>query len=170
MSALPVIQEQPPARVGIGIRRLLLATDLSGASEAATAQALELARSLGAELLIVSVIDTADGTASEPRVLRLDQRRTARESAARGLVLRARSLGVRVTFLVWDGEPGPSIVAAAASEQAEMVIVGSHGRGAVGRLVLGSVSEHVVRHAPCPVLVVRAHPPQAIERESSVLP
>ena len=162
MSSLPTIEKQPPPRVGDDPRRLLLATDLSGTSEAATAQALGLAKSLGAELLVVSVIDSAAAKPSEPRVLRLDQRRTARESAARGLVMRGRNLGVRVTFLVWDGETGPSIVAAAASEQADMVIVGSHGRGVVGRLVLGSVSEHVVRHAPCPVLVVRARPPQGV--------
>jgi len=166
VSSLPVIEEQPSPSSGASTRRILLATDLSGASEAATAEALELARSLGAELLIVSVIDTATGPSLEPRVLRLDQRRTAREAEARGLVMRGRSVGVRVTFLVWDGEPGPSIVAAAASERADMVIVGSHGRGTVGRLVLGSVSEHVVRHAPCPVLVVRARPHTA--REGSV--
>jgi nucleotide-binding universal stress UspA family protein len=47
------------------------------------------------------------------------------------------------------------IVDAAEAEHADMVLVGSHGRGVVGRFLLGSVSEHVVRHAPCPVLVVR---------------
>ena len=47
------------------------------------------------------------------------------------------------------------IVSAAEAERADMIVVGSHGRGAVGRLFLGSVSEHVVRNAPCPVLVVR---------------
>jgi nucleotide-binding universal stress UspA family protein len=47
------------------------------------------------------------------------------------------------------------IVSAAEAEHADMIVVGSHGRGAVGRLFLGSVSEHVVRNAPCPVLVVR---------------
>lgn len=158
MSSLPVIEEQARPRAGAVTRRILLATDLSEASAAATDQALELARGLRAELLIVSVIDPAASAPGEPRVLRLDQRRTVREAAALGLVLRGKGLGVRVTFLVWDGEPGPSIVAAAGSEQADMVIVGSHGRGVVGRFVLGSVSEHVVRHAPCPVLVVRARP------------
>ena len=60
-----------------------------------------------------------------------------------------------VSFLVWTGDPGDMIVSAAEAERVDMVLVGSHGRGAVGRLFLGSVSEHVVRHAPCPVLVVR---------------
>ena len=169
MSSLPVVEDQPLPRAGEGTRRLLLATDLSAASEAATAEALGLARSLRAELLIVSVIDTGTRPTAEPRFLRMDQRRSAREAAAQALVIRGRNVGVPVTFLVWDGEPGPSIVAAAASEQADMVIVGSHGRGTVGRLVLGSVSEHVVRNAPCPVLVVRARPPQT-PSESGVLP
>ena len=149
-------EPSPLHRVGHGIRRILLATDLSRASEAASAQALELAYGLGAELLIVSVIDAAAGPPGDLRVLRPDQRRTAREAAAQALVVRGRTLGVRATFLVWSGEPGPSIVDAAGSEQPDLVIVGSHGRGLVGRFVLGSVSDHVVRHAPCPVLVVRA--------------
>jgi len=85
----------------------------------------------------------------------MDQRRDARNVAAQALVLRGRQQGVRVSFLVWEGEPGPSIVEAAASEQVDLVIVGSHGRGAVKRFVLGSVSEYVVRRASCPVLVVR---------------
>lgn len=140
-----------------GPRRILLATDLSPASEEAGFQALDLARGLRAELLIVSVID--------PRSLRLpggkygarvDQVRTGREAAAQELVSRGRAAGVRVTFLIWEGEPGESIVDAARSEQVDFVVVGSHGRGSVGRFFLGSVSDHVVHNAPCPVVVVRA--------------
>ena len=137
-------------------RRLLLATDLSTASAGATEQALELARDLRADLLVVSVIDP--GARHDPgrAVLRMDQHRAAREAAAQALVVRGSNAGVRVTFLVWEGEPGPAIVEAAAAERVDMVIVGTRGRNRVERMVLGSVSDHVVRHADCPVLVVRA--------------
>ena len=67
-------------------------------------------------------------------------------------------MGVAVEFLIWEGSPGESVVEAAASEQVDLVVVGSHGRGSMGRLLIGSVSDHVVRHAPCPVLVVRTRP------------
>jgi nucleotide-binding universal stress UspA family protein len=88
--------------------------------------------------------------------LRIDQVRSAREEAAQELVGRGRAAGVRVIFLIWEGDPGESIVEAARSEQVDLVVVGSHGRGSVGRFFIGSVSEYVVRHAYCPVLVVRS--------------
>jgi nucleotide-binding universal stress UspA family protein len=139
------------------IRTVLLATDLSPASEAATDQALELAATFGARLLAVSVIDPGALRLPGGRFLmRVDQVREARERTAQHLVARGRLDGVSVDFLVWEGDPGESIVDAAVSEQADMIVVGSHGRGAVGRFLIGSVSDHVVRHAPCPVLVVRS--------------
>lgn len=143
--------QPPPAH-----DRVLLATDLSAASGGATDEAFSLARRLGAALLVVSVID--------PRSLRLpgdrwservDQVRERRESAAKQLVERGRREGVAVTFLVWEGDPGEAIVEAAEAEGADLILVGSHGRGGVGRALLGSVSDYVVRHATCPVLVVR---------------
>jgi nucleotide-binding universal stress UspA family protein len=140
-----------------GIRRILLATDLSPASEGAAMQALDLAHDLGADLLIVSVIDPRSLRLPGGRFgVRVDQVRTGRETAAQELVSRGRAAGVRVNFLIWDGDPGESIVDAARSEQVDLVVVGSHGRGQVGRFLIGSVSDHVVRHAHCPVLVVRA--------------
>ena len=147
-----------PARSGpsASARRLLLATDLSEASASATDQAFELAGRLGASLLVVSVIDPGSLLLPGGRVrARIDQVRERREQLAQVLVERGRDEGVDVSFLVWTGDPGDEIVEAARSERADMVLVGSHGRGAVGRFFLGSVSEHVVRHAPCPVLVVR---------------
>jgi universal stress protein A len=146
----------PPRRV----EKLLLATDLSEASTAATDEAFEYASRLGASLLVVSVIDPGSLRLPGGRFnARVDQVRERRESAAQALVERGRQLGVPVTFLVWEGEPGESIVSAATAEHADLVLVGSHGRGAVGRFLIGSVSDYVVRHAPCPVLVVRPRAP-----------
>ena len=59
--------------------------------------------------------------------------------------------GASATGLTWDGDAGESIVEAAEAEAADLIVVGTHERGAVGRLFLGSVSDHVVRHARCPV-------------------
>lgn len=138
----------PPPALG----KVLLATDLTEASEAATETALELARRLEASLLVVSVIDPRRGGGRGPRV---DQVRERQELAAQHLAGRGRDLGVPTEFLIWVGDPGEQIVAAAEAEGADLVVVGSHGRGAVERFFIGSVSDHVVRHAHCPVLVVR---------------
>jgi nucleotide-binding universal stress UspA family protein len=152
---LPQAPAAPLLRPAKAVRRILLATDLSPASEGATRQAIDLAHDLGASLLIVSVIDPDLRGAPGGRVERMDQRRAVREQAAQAVVVRGRQAGIGVSFLVWEGEPGPAIVEAAESEGADMIVVGSHGRGRVGRFVLGSVSDHVIRNASAPVLVVR---------------
>jgi len=139
------------------IARILLATDLSAASAGAADEALDLASRLGASLLAVSVIDPGQLRMPGGHFgQRVDQVRAERERIAQALVARGRRLGIRVDFLIWEGEPGESIVAAAEAEHADLIVVGSHGRGAVGRFLIGSVSDHVVRNAPCPVLVVRS--------------
>ncbi len=136
--------------------QIILATDLGPASSAATDEAFRLAAALDARLLAVSVID--------PRTLqlpggrfrsRIDQERGRLEEAAAELVLRGRHHQVATSFLIWEGDPAESIVEAAKSEGADIIVVGSHGRAALGRALIGSVSDQVVRHAPCPVMVVR---------------
>jgi nucleotide-binding universal stress UspA family protein len=62
----------------------------------------------------------------------------------------------KVTRRVEAGDAGPMIVWVAEHEGTEVVVVGSHGHGIFKRLVMGSVSQHVVNHAPCPVFVVPA--------------
>ena len=153
---VPAQPRAPAQRPASATQRILLATDLSPASNGATRQAIELARDLGAHLLVVSVIDpAAHGIPGRPAE-RMDQRRATREAAAQALVVRGREAGVPVSFLVWEGDPGPSIVEAALAESADLVVVGSHGRGRVGRFMLGSVSDHFIRNAVAPVLIVRA--------------
>ena len=144
----------------VGIRTILLATDLSSASANAEELAFELATRLHGALLLVSVID--------PRGLwmptggyrqRMDQARDARQIAAQGIVNRARREGVPVRTLIWEGDPGEAIVEAAIAEGVDLIVVGSHQRRGVDRLVMGSVSEQVVRTSPVPVVVARRSPP-----------
>jgi len=149
-----------PAADRVGIRTILLATDLSSASANAEELAFELATRLQGALLLVSVID--------PRGLwmptggyrqRMDQARDARQIAAQGIVNRARREGVPVRTLIWEGDPGEAIVEAAIAEGVDLIVVGSHQRRGVDRLVMGSVSEQVVRTSPVPVVVARRSPP-----------
>jgi nucleotide-binding universal stress UspA family protein len=142
------------------IRTILLATDLSASSREATERAIDLAGRLGARLLIVNVLDKRRiaGSGSHERV---DQARTERETHLVKVVRDARAAGVTAEFLVWEGDPGGSIAAAAEAEHADLVVVGTRGRSGAGRMLLGSVSDHVVRHATCPVLVVRPATRQA---------
>lgn len=125
---------------------VLLATDGTPTSDAATREAMRLAVELEARLLVVSVV-AADGR----------QREARQELEANGihLVARARELGVQASYLIWEGEPGESIVAAAEAESADLIVMGTRGLGKVGRLILGSVSDAVIRQGRCPVVVVR---------------
>ncbi len=141
------------------IRRILLGTDLSAVSDRAADQAIELATEHGAELIVLSVVD--------PRGLRLpggrftkrvDQERTRVEAAAQAIVARARAAGANATFLVWEGDPVETIVSASTAEHADVVVLGSHGRGRLARLVLGSISAQVAGQADCQVVVVPAGP------------
>lgn len=136
------------------IKTILLATDLSAASREATDRAIDLAGRLEARLLIVNALEKRrlSGAGSHDRV---DQARAERESHLVEVVRGARDAGVTAEFLVWDGDPGDSIAAAAEAEHADLVVVGTRGRSGAERMFLGSVSDHVVRHAECPVLVVR---------------
>lgn len=61
----------------------------------------------------------------------------------------------QVEASVEHGDVGPTICTVAADEEADLIVLGTHDRGLWGRLWFGSVSDHVVHHAPCPVLVVR---------------
>ena len=138
------------------IGTVLLATDLEAASRAATDQAIELAVSLRSRLLILNVVDLRRGRsiAGGGRIRPVEERET-RALIVRDIVQRARAAGADATFLVWDGDVADSIVAAAEAEGADLIVVGTRGRAGVERSILGSVSDQVIRHAHCPVMVVR---------------
>jgi nucleotide-binding universal stress UspA family protein len=148
----------PAERTGVmsHLETILLATDGSPASESASEEAIDLAVQVGARLLVISVL-AASSRPSEaaPGAGSLPDSRDSLTTKAQSIVQRAKASGADATFLVWEGEAGEAIVAAAESENADMIVVGSHGRSGVSRFLIGSVSDYVVRHAHCPVMVVR---------------
>ena len=139
------------------VRRILLATDLGDDSLAASDRAIALAVELRAELLILTVVDPASlrlpgGQFSR----RVDQERARVEAGLLSLLQRARTEGARASFLVWEGDPVEMILLAAAAEQCDLIVVGSHGRGRLGRLIRGSVSIRLTERSQERVLVVPA--------------
>jgi nucleotide-binding universal stress UspA family protein len=135
--------------------RLLLATDLSSASERAAQEAIRMAVESNAQLVVLSVVDPGKLRLPGGSYLRrVDQERSVIETGVQRLVGRARQAGARATFLVWEGEPAEAILAAADAENVDAIILGSHGRGLLGRLVLGSISTRVSQQARCDVFVV----------------
>ena len=132
---------------------IVLATDLTDVSAGAVARAIDLASRLCARLLIVNVLDLGrlSGRGKHERV---DQARAEREEMLMDLVRIARTSGVHAEFLLWSGSAADGIAEAATSEGAEMIVVGTRGRRGAGRMLMGSVSDRLIRATRVPVLVV----------------
>jgi nucleotide-binding universal stress UspA family protein len=147
--------EKPVRHVAVP-NRVLVATDASPASAGAERAGIELSARVEASLVLLSVIDV-----SRLRLpgglfhVRVDQVRADRESALASVVAEARQRGVAAQFLIWEGDPGACVIDAAEAECADVIIVGSHARGPIGRLLLGSVSRYVLDHGQQPVVIVR---------------
>jgi len=144
-----------------GIGRILLPTDFSVCAERAFSLARGLAASLGAELVLLHVlVETSpfsEGPFSSERVREVYAavRRWAEAELAKWADA-ARAAGIKVRTDLRVGAPFQEIVASATEERADLVVMGTHGRGGLGRFLLGSVADRVIRLAPCPVLTVRA--------------
>jgi universal stress protein A len=142
------------------IRRVLHATDFSKASTPAFANAVDWAKRMHAELRLVHVIPlplVGDGYLSKDAYggVMIAARRTADLKLAE-LAAKARKAGVRTSTAVLTGVPHEQIVADAKRERADLVVVGTHGRTGLSRLVMGSVATRVIALAHAPVLTVRS--------------
>ena len=142
------------ARIG----HVLCAHDGSAASADGVAYAVALAERTGARLTLVSVVESlpygGDFTGPEFAAFR-----AARDSHAREALDAAVPADVRVRCNVHErlvyGHPGRQILEVAAQERPDLIVMGVQGRGALDLAMFGSTTNHVVRHAPCPVLTVR---------------
>src|ERR1700675_742761 len=144
------------------VRRTLHASDFSRASAPAFAKAIELAKTNRAELLLIHVLDPLapmpGGYVSPPTYeqLRKSAHAYGRKQLER-LVAKAGKAGVRATAVLREGTPWSEIVQAARAPKVDLIVIGTHGRTGLSRLLLGSVAGRGVGLARRPVLSVGAH-------------
>ena len=139
-------------------KRILCGTDLSDTAEAAWTTGCELARTLHADVILVHVFIALpvypDVAVIEVQRLWEDQRAWV-ENTLTERVHAATTRGLNARFIIKTGTAPESIVEAATEAHADLIVIGTHGRTGLTRLVIGSVAERVVRHAPCAVLTVK---------------
>jgi nucleotide-binding universal stress UspA family protein len=137
---------------------IILATDGSPSAAEATTWAVELARETASRLFVVSVWHAGATTYPSSSTALPEKKRIAKEHACAAVsaaVEVAAAAGVDTESFVLEGDAVERICESAVDTDASLVVVGSHGFGAVRRFVSGSVSTGLVHRAPCPVLVVR---------------
>ncbi len=157
--------------------KILVAVDMEGAKAELVESAIALAKATNAQLKLVNVLTAEDddsmplfahpGLTGYPPVLddsiwqgyreRYQDYQEAALIKLRRLANQASAAGVRAEFNQESGGPGRAICDLAASWEADLVMVGNRGRKGLSELFLGSVSNYVMHHAPCSVLVHHAH-------------
>ena len=147
------------------IRTILLPTDFSECGNYALSYAASLARTFGATIICINVIEPIVPTVGYSGMTGplpiADIAEQLEDSAERELPKLAECeecAGLAVEELVVHGDAASEIVRVAKERQVDLIVIASHGRTGLGRIIFGSTAESVVRHASCPVLVVK--PPQ----------
>jgi len=147
------------------IRSILLPTDFSECGNFALSYAASLARTFHASIICINVIEPIVPTVgysgmTEPLPI-ADITEQLEDSAERELPKLAECAeceGIEIEEIIVHGEAASEIVRVAKERAIDLIVIASHGRTGLGRILFGSTAEAVVRHAPCPVLVVK--PPQ----------
>jgi nucleotide-binding universal stress UspA family protein len=135
------------------IRRILCPVDFSATSSQAIAFAERLASSLKAEIFLLYVSE------GRPEFAIAGQDKPSDPVGQRMLnEISLSSAAVPVQRFLHFGEPGPVICWFAENQHCDLIVIGTHGRQGLARLLLGSVAEYIVRHSRCPVLTVRLVP------------
>lgn len=133
-------------------RKIIVATDYSPASQRALEYAASLARDRGATLLIVHVSELEEYPVGE---LFDEEPRSSESELEELLAVTIPDPRIRCEHRLLHGAPAEQIVKAAREEDAELIVLGSHGHSAVGKLLVGSVAEAVIRRAHCTVCALR---------------
>ena len=151
-----------PRAAKIRYDNILVATDGSRYSDAAVSEAIHIAKRCGGSLIVVSVaasesISPLDIVHSQmQRGLIADKELKEAENNIKKAKDLAGKEGVKAEGLVLSGRPHEAIVDTAKEKKADLIIVGSYGRTGIERLLMGSVTERVIGHADCAVLVVKS--------------
>jgi nucleotide-binding universal stress UspA family protein len=133
--------------------KILVPLDGSKVAEAALDQAKKMASSDGVELRLIQAWDHPEKNPESPGE-RWNKVREERLAYLRKLSNALTADGLTVSNALLEQSPVESILSVANDENVDLIVMTSHGRSGLSRLVLGSVAEEVVRKAPCPVLIL----------------
>ncbi len=144
-----------PLGAKLGWKRVLVGTDGSRFSGLAVDKAIAFAKAYGGELLVISVVDVPSELYAEAPYAVEDMIRKAKQYTA-AVKEKAAAEGVKAESYIGESESWEVIINLAKEQAVEMIVMGSHGRTGLRRLLMGSVTEKVIGHAACPVLVVKS--------------
>ena len=158
----------------IALKNILVATDFGEASDVALTYGRELATRFGATLHVLHVAENiyinafgAESYAAMAPKLQEELEASARRQLDELLIDSDHSGPPTTRSILTSSSPAYAIVDYAKENNIELIVMGTHGRGALAHLVMGSVAERVVRLAPCPVLTIR-HPEHEFVRPDTL--
>jgi len=150
-------------------KTILFATDFSPASNVAFEVAAALARDYQARVIALHVIEPVQMGFSEYTAY-VGPNEDKGEAMAKLQAIKAPSPRVTLEYRLLEGDPATVIAETAQETGADLIVMGTQGRTGLTRLVMGSVAEDVLRHAPCPVLTIRGTVAVKAEQEVEELP
>jgi nucleotide-binding universal stress UspA family protein len=139
------------------VKKILVPTDFSHCSNEAVDYAATLAAQLNAEILLVHVMELpvypVNFTLADPLGFR-ELKEKADESMEK-VAAPWKGKGVAIETLFLKGDPASEIIKAASANECDLIVMGTHGRKGIARVLIGSVTEQVIRSSSIPVLAVR---------------
>ncbi len=154
------------------LKKILLPTDFSGCANYALPYAAAIARATKAQIICVHVVEPVvpavgyTGLADPMPIADISEQ--LEDSAERQLPKLAECeecTGLNVEEVIVHGDAAAEIVRVASEQEVDLIVISSHGRTGFGRIIFGSTAESVVRHASCPVLVVKPPPEEETEEQ-----
>ena len=153
------------SEVNTPLKSILLATDFSPASEGALQQALGLARNFNAKLYMAHIVSSLGLTMAGPEAICISASLAQRDACLleRKLILNGSLRNVRHKTIVREGDVWQELQKLVWHERVDLVIVGTHSRLGVAKVVLGSIAEEIFRKCVCPVLTVGPNVPGSFQ-------
>jgi universal stress protein A len=139
------------------VRNILVPTDFTECSLKALSYALSFAKQFGAEILLMHVVESVP-VMTQDAMLESSMLSVAQHEESEKRLRQWQLEGLTeatINTVTYDGVPWQKVVEIAKEKNVDLIVAGTGGRGGLARALLGSTAERIVRHAPCPVLVVR---------------
>jgi nucleotide-binding universal stress UspA family protein len=133
------------------IKRILAPTDFSDVSAKGVLYACQLAKEAGAELVVINIVTLDESNVASKQ--EVDQHKQQLDEFLTEQ-LAALGAGITIRKVVEPGQPYSTIVHWAENEGIDLIVMSSHGRRGLSRMVMGSVTAEILKRSPCPVLVV----------------